>query len=175
MKIAVLSLCVRWSGGATTSGNFVRRCGLVCCALGWVGVSLFAGGCASSSVENSWSEPVPSDIAWVHGSDDQRWAAVFLLRVDGVDRGKWWEPEAPVAVAPGSHRLTIQFYSHDEEKRPSGLLDDIEVNLQAGVRYRVRQAVMETPLGQFATKVWVEVADGSRPVSEIVVIWPLAR
>lgn len=174
MKAAKRSLSLQWFGGVAF-GKRTQRCGLVWCALGWIWASLLTGGCASSGVESTWSEPVPSDVAWVHGSVDLRWAAVFVRRVDGVEQGKWWEPEAPVAIAPGSHRLTIQFDSHYEEERPSGFLDDIEVNLQAGGRYRVRQSVMETPLGQFATKVWVEVADGSRPVSEIVVIWPLAR
>lgn len=151
----------------------IRRYACCCATLGIAAVLI---GCVNTAVEHGFSEPVPPEAAWIHGLSDPMWASMFVRQVDGTECGRWWEPEAPVTVAPGSRRLTIQFESADREDHPSGFLSNIEVTLDGGTRYRVRHSVMKTPmLGQFATKIWIEVADGSRPVSEPVVIWPLMR
>lgn len=130
-------------------------------------------GCVSSRSANKPLDPVPPDVALVHGSVVFKWASIFVGRADGVEIGKWWEPESPVTLAPGFHNLVLQFRSDPGYENGNGILSDIDVTLEAGHRYVIEQVLFKTSRGQVATSVWIEdVVTGAR-MCDPVVVWPL--
>jgi len=150
--------------------NAVGTCRSLCVIFG-VALGLVFSGCAGPSLDPAWDKPVPPDAALLHGfaSSDVE------LRVSEVDGARHhnWNPITPVTIAPGIHRISIGVSTNGyHPDTGEGLLEDIEVTLQAGRRYVIRKEWWTTEAREEALDVWVEDEHSRIKACEEITVWP---